>query len=122
MSAFFDDFYINNSFIYSKIESTPNIEEDYDNFLVLFCDLTASVNNGLYLQTIDETIPIREVNIMIECMKDLSNFNISKYALYTACEDYLVKTEWFFNLTNQKKFEIRFDFYSNVVLGIHQAF
>ncbi|WP_296317606.1 hypothetical protein [Winogradskyella sp. UBA3174] len=126
MSAFFDDFYYDNIDRHGKIEAMlyrrPEIEEEYDHFLVLFTDLTASINNHLYLQTIDESIPISEINVMIERMNHLNDLKLSKYAVYRACEDYLVKTEWFFGLTNQKKFKIRLDFYSNIVLGIHQAF
>ncbi len=59
---------------------------------------------------------------MIERMNDLSKCKISKYAMYRNCEDYLVKTDWFFNLSHTKQFEIRFDFYASIVLGIHRAF
>ena len=126
MSAFIDDFYDDNAFSLNTIEamlnSMPNLQEDYDHFMVYFKDLEASINHCLYLKTIDEYIPIRELNIMIERMNDLAKYKISKYAKYRNCEDYLVKTDWFFNLSNTKQFEIRFDFYAVIVLGIHEAF
>ena len=126
MSAFFDDFYYDNIDRHGKIEAMrhhrPEIEEEYDDFLVLFSDLTASINNHLYLQTIDASIPISDINIMIERMNYLNDLKLSKYAVYRGCEDYLVKTDWFFNLTEEKQFAIRLDFYTKIVLGIHQAF
>lgn len=126
MSAFFDDFYDDNLFnlntIESMLDNMPNIQEDYDHFMVYFKDLEASINNDLYLITLDECIPIREINIMIEIMNAKGKLRISKYAIYRNCEDYLVKTDWFFSLSRTKQFDIRFDFYNNIVSGIHQAF
>ena len=53
MSTFFDDFYHDNIDRHGKIEAMlhhrPEIEEEYDGFLVLFNDLEASINNHLYL-------------------------------------------------------------------------
>lgn len=126
MSAFIDDFYNDNLYSQAKIEamlnSMPNLQEDYDHFVVYFKDLESSINHNVYLTTIDDYIPIREINIMIERMNAITRCEISKYAVYRDCEDYLVKTDWFFKLPRQKQFNIRFDFYSNIVLGIHEAF
>jgi len=126
MSAFIDDFYDDNAFNLNTIEamlnSMLNLQDDYDHFMVYFKDLEGSINQCLYLNTLDDYIPVREVNIMIERMNHKKDLCVSKYGIYRDCEDYIVKTDWFFNLSNTKQFEIRFDFYSTIVLGIHQAF
>ena len=126
MSAFIDDFYNDNLFSFNKMESMlnsmPNLQEDYDDFIVYFKDLEASINHHIYLTTIDEYIAIRDINIMIERKNRMEDLYVSKYGVYRDCEDYLVKTDWFFNLPHAKQFEIRFDFYSTIVLGIHEAF
>ena len=126
MSAFIDDFYDDSLFNLNTIEALlnkiPSIQEEYDQFILHYKDLEASINNYLHLATLDEYIPIREINIMIERMNELSKFKISKYGMYRNCEDYLVKTDWFFSLPHAKQIEIRYDFYNTIVLGIHDAF
>ena len=126
MSAFIDDFYDDNLFNLNKIESMlnsmPSLQEDYDHFMVYFKDLEASINNNLYLTTLDEYIPVREINIMIEIMNAKRKLRISKYAIYRNCEDCLVKTDWFFSLSSTQQFQVRLDFYGTIVLGIHLAF
>ena len=126
MSAFIDDFFEDDEFEYFNIESWPDdilsLQEDYDSYIVYYKDLKASINNELYLSPIDACIPIREINIMIERINDNKSYRISKYGVYRDCEDYLVKTEWFFQLEADKKSKIRFDFYTHIVLGIHEAF
>ena len=126
MSAFIDDFYNDNFYNLNKIEGLlnymPNLQEDYDNFIIYFKDLEASLNNHIHLTTLDAYIPIRDINIMIERMNHKEDLCVSKYGIYRDCENYLVKTDWFYNLPNAKQFEIRFDFYSTIVLGIREAF
>lgn len=126
MSAFLDDFYNDDLFSFNKIESMlssiPNLQADYDKFIVNFKDTEASINNKLHLTTLDEYIPIGEINIMIERMNYKEALCVSKYGIFRDCEDYLVKTDWFFSLPCAKQFEIRFDFYSTIVLGIREAF
>jgi hypothetical protein len=104
------------------LKDNPNLEEDYGIFNVEFNDIKASLNYNLYLKTIDETIPIRLINIMVERMNDITEYKISKYGMYRDCEDYLTKTDWFFKLEENKQFKIRFDFYNNIILNIHDAF
>jgi len=104
------------------LKDNPNFEEDYGRFNIAFNDIKASLNHGLYLKTIDETIPIRLINIMVERMNEIKEYKISKYGMYRDSEDYLTKTDWFFKLANDKQFKIRFDFYNNIILGIHDAF
>ena len=67
-------------------------------------------------------MPITEINIMVERMNEILEYKISKYGMYRDCEDYLTKTDWFFNLSRRKQIRIRFDFYNNIILGIHNAF
>ena len=126
MSAFFDDFYNENyhnlNTFKAMLKVIPNIQEDYDNFMIHFKDVEASINHQVHLTTLDTYIPIRAINIMIERMNYLEDLCVSKYGIYRACEDYLTKTDWFFNLPNTKQLEIRFDFYSTIVLGIREAF
>jgi hypothetical protein len=126
MSSFIDDFYNDDLYNLNRIEAllknVPSIQEDYDQFIIHFKDLDASINNHLYLATIDEYIPISEINIMIERMNSKEGLCVSKYGIYRDCENYLVQTDWFFNLPNAKQFEIRFDFYSTIVFGIQDAF
>lgn len=100
----------------------PNLEKDYLKFKTAYSDLEASINHCLYLKEIDETIPIREINIMVERMNEILECKISKYGMYRDCEDYLIKTDWFFNLPTRKQSIIRFDFYNNIILSIHNAF
>ena len=104
------------------LKDNPNFEEDYGRFNIAFNDIKASLNHGLYLKTIDETIPIRLINIMVERMNEIKEYKISKYGMYRDSEDYLTKTDWFFKLANDKQFKIRFDFYNNIILNIHDAF
>lgn len=126
MSAFIDDFYDDNLFSLNTIEamlnSMPNLQADYDQFIINFKDTEASINNKLHLMTLDENMPIREINIMIERMNYKEALCVSKYGIYRDCEDYLVKTDWFFSLPHAKQVDIRFDFYSTIVLGIREAF
>jgi len=126
MSAFFDDFYNENyhnlNAFKAMLKVIPNIQEDYDKFIIYFKDVEASINHQVHLTTLDVYIPIRAINIMIERMNYLEDLCVSKYGIYRACEDYLTKTDWFFNLPNTKQLEIRFDFYSTIVLGIREAF
>ena len=82
----------------------------------------ASINHGLYLNEIEEIIPIRIINIMVERMNVIAQYKISKYWMYRDSEDYLTKTEWFFKLSNCKQLKIRFDFYNIIILGIHNSF
>jgi hypothetical protein len=98
------------------------LEEQYLKFMISYNDLKASINHHLYLNTIHASIPIREINIMAERMNDISKYRISKYGMYRDSEDYLTKTNWFFKLPNSKQFKVRFDFYNNIILGIHDAF
>ena len=44
------------------------------------------------------------------------------YGMFRNCVDYLAKTDWFFNLSHMNQFEIRFDFYAVIVVGIHESF
>lgn len=126
MSAFIDDFYNDDFHNLNKFKAMlkviPNIQEDYDKFIIYFKDVEASINHQVHLTTLDTYIPIRAINIMIERMNYLEDLCVSKYGIYRACEDYLTKTDWFFNLPNTKQLEIRFDFYSTIVLGIREAF
>ena len=126
MSAFIDDFFNDDAFDSYSLEPWTHdilgLQEDYDKYIVFYNDLKASINNDLYLSTIDACMPIREINIMIERMNANKNHRISKYGVYRDCEDYLVKTDWFFQLEPAKQFKIRFDFYTHIVLGIHAAF
>ena len=66
----------------------PTLQEEYLQFAIQYKDILASLNHNLYLEEIDETIPIRLINIMIEKMNDLSKCRVSKYSKYRACEDY----------------------------------
>ena len=104
------------------LKDHPIFEEDYVRFHIAFNDIKASLTHGLYLKTIDETIPIRLINIMVERMNEIKEYKISKYGMYRDSEDYLTKTDWFFKLANDKQFKIRFDFYNNIILNIHDAF
>jgi hypothetical protein len=104
------------------LKDNPNLEEDYVRFNIAFNDIKASLNHNLYLKTIEVTIPIRLINIMVERMNDITEYKISKYGMYRDSEDYLTKTDWFYKLEEDKQFKIRFDFYNNVILGIHSAF
>lgn len=126
MSAFFDDFYNDNFHNLNKFKAmlnyVPNIQEDYDHFIIYFKDLEASINNHVHLTTLDAYIPISEINIMIERMNHKEALCVSKYAIYRDCENYLVHTNWFFSLPYTKQYDIRFDFYSTIVLGIREAF
>lgn len=126
MSAFLDDFYDDNLFSRNTIEAMlnrmPHLQADYDAFMVYYKDLEGAINNQIYLTTIAAYMPVREINIMIEIMNAKRKLRISKYGIYRDCEDYLVKTPWFFNLTSTQQFKIRFDFYANIVLGIHHAY
>ncbi|OUR90917.1 hypothetical protein A9Q87_13355 [Flavobacteriales bacterium 34_180_T64] len=106
-------------FFEQYLKNDPTFKKKYESFKTAYNDIEASINHGLYLKEIDETIPIREINIMVERMNDISKYRISKYGMYRDSEDYLVKTEWFFNLSENKQNKIRFDFYNNIVLGIH---
>lgn len=126
MSAFIDDFFegdeYDNSIIESLFNKIPALQEEYDNHIIFYNDLKASINNEVYLYNIDEFIPIREINIMIERMNYKSKFQISKYAIYRDCEDYLVKTDWFFQLQPEIKYKIQYDFYTHVVKGVNEAY
>ena len=126
MSAFIDDFYDENYHNLNKFKAIlkcmPNIQEEYDTFMIHYKDVEASLNNQIHLTTLDAYISIRHINIMIERMNHLEDLCVSKYGIYRACEDYLVKTDWFFSLPNTKQYDIRFDFYSTIVLGIRKAF
>jgi hypothetical protein len=126
MSAFIDDFYNDDLHNLNKLKAMlnylPNIQEDYDYFIIYFKDLEASINNHIHLTTLDVYMPIRDINIMIERMNHKEALCVSKYGIYRDCENYLVHTDWFFNLPACKQYEIRFDFYSTIVLGIREAF
>ena len=126
MSAFSDDFYSDNfhnlNTFKGLLNYMPHIQEDYEYFIIHYKDLEASINNHIYLATLDAYMPIRDINILIERKNHLERLCVSKYGIYRACEDYLVKTDWFFNLPNTKKLDIRFDFYNTIVLGIREAF
>ena len=104
------------------LKENPTVEEDCKKFLISYNDIKASINHSLYLKEIEETIPIRIINIMVERMNDITQYKISKYGMYRDSEDYLTKTEWFFNLSRCKQLKVRFDFYNNIILGIHNAF
>ncbi|MDG1728239.1 MAG: hypothetical protein P8K68_14655 [Algibacter sp.] len=126
MSAFIDDFFEGDAFDSYNLEPWTDdilsLQEDYDTYIIFYNDLKASINNDLYLSSIDICIPIREINIMIERINDIKRYKISKYGVYRDCENYLVKTAWFSQLEPTKKFKICFDFYTHIVLGIHEAF
>ena len=126
MSAFSDDLYNDNfhnlNTFKALINYIPNIQEDYADFIIRFKDVEASINNHIYLATLDAYMPIRDINIMIERKNHLEDLCVSKYGIYRACENYLVQTNWFFSLPNTKQRDIRFDFYSTIVLGIREAF
>ncbi len=98
------------------------LQEEYLQFAIHCKDMLASINQNVYIEEINENIPIWLLNIMIERMNELSKCRVSNYSKYRACEDYLTKTEWFFNLSSSKQFEIRFDFYKSIVMGIRNAF
>lgn len=70
MSSFIDDFYNDDMHNLNKFKAIlkviPNIQEDYDNFIIHFKDLEASINHQVHLTTLDAYIPIRDINIMIE--------------------------------------------------------
>ena len=126
MSAFIDDFFEGEEFDSYNLKPWTDdflsLQEDYEKYIIFYNDLKASINNEVYLSSIDTFIPIREINIMIERMNDIKRYKISKYGVYRDCEDYLVKTAWFSQLEATIKFKIRFDFYTNIVLGINEAF
>lgn len=104
------------------LKDNPNLVEDYGRFNIALNDIKALLNHDLYLKTIDDTIPIRLINIMVERMNEITEYKISKYGMYRDSEDYLTKTDWFFKLEGNKQFKIRFDFYNNIILGIHETF
>ena len=104
------------------LNNIPNLQEDYDQFIIHFKDVEASINNHIHLVSLDVYIPIRHINIMIERMNHKKALCVSKYGIYRDCENYLVHTDWFYNLPNTKQHDIRFDFYSTIVLGIREAF
>ena len=66
--------------------------------------------------------PVRAIYIMMECMNTRTKYKISMYGMFRNCVDYLAKTDWFFNLSHMNQFEIRFDFYAVIVVGIHESF
>ena len=105
-----------------ELKDNRDIDSTISDFIIHFKDMEASTNNHIYLATLDAYMPIRDINILIERKNHMERLCVSKYVIYRACEDYLVKTHWFINLPETKKLDIRFDFYSTIVLGIREAF
>lgn len=76
---------------------------------------------GFYIKNLKIPIPLNVIFIMIERMEEMKQINSSFYAIYRDCEDYLYKTDWFIQLSQDKKNLIRFDFHKSVILGIDDA-
>lgn len=116
------DSFENDEKLNSFFDKNPDLQREFEEFLINYEASIAQLNNALYLSSINVAIPIRIINIMVDRMNDINQYRISKYGMYRDCEDYLVKTDWFNSLNSSQQFKIRFDFYSNIILGIHQAF
>jgi hypothetical protein len=101
---------------------TLDIKDEVIKIIMYKRDFKAKLYDCLYLNTIHEQIPNRLINIMVERMERIKKFKTTKYGLYRDCEDYLTKTDWFFDLTRENQNLIRFDFYDSIILGIHDAF
>ncbi|MFH4968586.1 hypothetical protein V8G61_10325 [Gaetbulibacter sp. M240] len=85
-------------------------------------DNEAQNNDAIYLVSIDRQMPNKLLEQLLDKMEDLKSPYYSKYSMYRGTEDFLIKTEWFCELPEDKKFRIRHDFYDAIIRGVHFAF
>jgi len=104
--------HIENTNLYQVLEEQDIIEED-------------KIAHGFlsyFLPIIDYYVPYRIVNTMIELIYESRQLGLSEYAEIRACEDYVVKTDWFQNIDEWAQNSIRKDFYHRFIDEIHEAF
>lgn len=103
------------------IENTNlfNALEEYD---LKEVDLYAEEFSSYYLSAIECCVPFRLVNIIIEIIHRSRDEGLSEYAEIRACEDYVLKTDWFQDLEVRIQNKIREDFYNYFIDEIRLAF
>jgi hypothetical protein len=103
------------------IENT-NLIEALEDYGLMEEDLVAEEFSMYYLAAIDHYVPYRIVNIIIEIIHQSRHDGLSEYAEIRACEDYVLKTEWFQDAEEWVQNRIREDFYNYFIDEISLAF
>jgi hypothetical protein len=103
------------------IENT-DLDQALEELDIIEEDKIAHSFSSYYLPIIDYYVPYRIVNIMVEIIHNSRQLCLSEYAGIRACEDYVVKTDWFQNLDEWAQNLIRKDFYHQIIDEIYESF